>query len=416
MLDDKWLHTVTLMMQQNGVDPTGISKGTLKDLASQVSRGAARLMFDATEYQRLVRVVTVVEVCIKASATEDGVLCDPLVLVELPSAPQSASTFSTEGNLPVAVREPHEQIKETAVRLLRDQLGLPDGAVHIGADSPAYTEEEVTSAIEVLPSIQCKYTVDCEVATRDTKVLRKIGFPGGRPWSCKGKRLAWVDALLLDGAMGPTVSADGVISRLVPAPFGPTLSELKKFMQRKGVDISPATHKSLEDLFAETRKGDASLVLDPKGDITHVIDIVLLQVVDPKTNMVLIETERTVAGGGQEKAIRLPSSKRRPDENHFFTVWRLLGEQLTLDSDMVAVDATDIRFFEEEKDSAQFPGLKTVYRTRLMKASLQDSARKTEAATEAKTANRAKTDVPPGDLERAPRKSTFARSGTAGLK
>merc|ERR1712113_255030 len=105
-------------------------------------------------------------------------------------------------------------------------------------------------------------------------------------------------------------------SRMVPASVGPSFQALIAFFQKRNIDISSSDHRTLEDLYAETRKGVSSLVLQPNGEIIHVIDIVLFQLRD-KTGKTLVEVEQTI-DGAKNKKNRLPCTKRRAGENHFF--------------------------------------------------------------------------------------------------
>lgn len=379
-LDDRWHHTVSMMLQQHGIDMAKVRKTQLQDLSAEVSSGAARLMFDATAFQKLVRVVEFVEVCVRVSPGKVGAIKDPLILSMRSGFEKVYDDESV--SFPAAVCQPHEHVKETALRILRDQLGLGEEAIRVSTSTPSYKEtEEVSAAFDMLPTIRCRSVVDCELVAQEAGVLTRLGLLNREPWSWKDsvgevRHFGWVDALEAGTLAGAPGCPSAATSRLVPAPCGPTLAQLKRHMKRKGVDISPTTHKSLEDLFAETRKGDAALMLDPTGDITHVIDVVMIQVVHKASCTVLVETERVSADGVKEKEARLPSARRRADENHFFTVWRILGEQLALEAEMVAVDPGDVRCFEEEKESSRFPGLRTLFRKRLMKGMLQEPTAK----------------------------------------
>merc|ERR1712228_319765 len=89
-----------------------------------------------------------------------------------------------------------------------------------------------------------------------------------------------VDAQEASLSLESATSMEENDSRMVPASVGPSFQALIAFFQKRNIDISSSDHRSLEDLYAETRKGVSSLVTQPSGDIIHVVDIVLLQLRD----------------------------------------------------------------------------------------------------------------------------------------
>jgi hypothetical protein len=66
---------------------------------------------------------------------------------------------------------------------------------------------------------------------------------------------------------------------------------------------------------------------------------------------------------------RLPGAKRRPDENQFLSARRIIRRQLEIDENQVEFDIK-VKNIEEEKSSSGYPGLKTVYRKRIIIASM----------------------------------------------
>lgn len=348
---------MTLTLKQHGIDARAYGSGaaiSLEDLAADISCGTSRLMLDATNYKRLVRVVNLVSVCLRNLANDT-------VLAER----GDAGPF-----FPCSTRESWENLEDAAHRILRKQCNILEGNVSFSDDPPLVTEaDEESPKFPGLLTVTCKTIVQASIEG-DAQTLSQVGLPDGRPWSFKDARgtvrsFEWIDPAELKEEPSSEMG-----SRLVPAAIGPSLKDLKAFVQAAKIEISAATHKSLEDLYAETRKGDASLILDSAGKITHVIDVVVFKLMDKKNNSILLEIERILPNGTKQKCASLPSAKRRAEENHFFTAWRILSEQLTLDERMVKIDPSDIEYFEEESDSVRFPGLKTVSRKRLMKGTL----------------------------------------------
>merc|ERR1719162_642951 len=109
---------------------------------------------------------------------------------------------------------------------------------------------------------------------------------------------------------------------------------------------------------------------DPNGTLIRVVDLIIIKITNPSSGDVLVQAEQTFPDGTKNALNRLPGAKRRPDENQFLTARRVLRKQLKIDENMVRLDAKGVRYFEEEKSSPAFPGLRTVYRKRLIKAEL----------------------------------------------
>merc|ERR550532_1765385 len=73
------------MLQEHNIDTKMFGKGkakTLTGLAGEVRSGAARLMLDATEHKKLVRVVDVVVLRIRPSGNARDRRAEPKILIE----------------------------------------------------------------------------------------------------------------------------------------------------------------------------------------------------------------------------------------------------------------------------------------------------------------------------------------------
>jgi len=265
--------------------------------------------------------------------------------------------------------------EEAAYEAMRELLDLGTESVSVERTPPQkYEEEEEASVFTGVSTVYCKELIQFTFASEDPHVLTHVGLPEARTFSVRDSRgvtrgFEWVDQAKVK-ALQTAMSDPEAESRLVPAPIGPSLKDLRAYMQSPKIDIGPTGPRGLEDLYAETRKGDASLIQGPDGEITHVVDVVVFQLVDRKSGRILVETEQTLANGTKNKGANLPSAKRRADENHFFTAWRIIGEQMMLDAHMVKINEMDVQYFEEQKDSSKFPGLLTVSRRCLMKGEL----------------------------------------------
>jgi len=109
---------------------------------------------------------------------------------------------------------------------------------------------------------------------------------------------------------------------------------------------------------------------DDKGQVLRVVDLVVVLIVNSVTKRILVQTEQVHANGQKVILDRLPATKRRPDENQFLSARRILRKQLKMDENHVNIDATNVSLIEEEKDSPSYPGLRTVYRKRIITAHL----------------------------------------------
>merc|ERR1712060_378778 len=124
---------------------------------------------------------------------------------------------------------------------------------------------------------------------------------------------------------------------------------------------------TLKELSDELIKGEAQLLEDSKGAPMRLVDIVVLYLTRGTEGEVLVQTEQIFSDGQKQVHNRLPGTKRRPDENHFITARRILRRQLDVEEIYVTF-TRDVKSTEEEKPSPNYPGLRTVYRKRLVRA------------------------------------------------
>jgi len=163
------------------------------------------------------------------------------------------------------------------------------------------------------------------------------------------------------------------VSGLVQAPIGLEEEELKKYFEKTKVNMSKfgqGQAKTLKDISAELIKGESSLMQDADGSVIRIVDVVVIKLVHSVTGSILVQTEQTFPDGAKVSLKRLPGAKRRPDENQFLTARRILKRQLKVEENHVTLDASGVQVAEEEKDSLAYPGLRTVYRKRIITATL----------------------------------------------
>lgn len=364
------------MLKEHNIDTSRFGKGEAKSmpqLAGEVQSGAARLMLDASEHKKLVRVVDVVLLRLYAQQNKAKVLIE--TAEQFPDGRKRAIA-----RLPGTKKEPHESSKETAQRILKDMMNMGDCKVSFDFDDKEVFEEENESpSYPGVKTVYRKEIVEGFVVSTDKDILSRIGLPAGGTWNAKDpknntKFFQWMTE---KGAQSKNVKlrAEGSeeVSGLVAAPIGLNEDDLTKYLKAHNIDTSVfgQNHaKTLKEFSTELIKGESSLMEDVSGKVIRVVDLIIMKIVNPGTGDVLVQTEQTFGDGTKNLLNRLPGAKRRPDENQFLTARRLLRKQLKIDENNCVLDAKNVQYFEEEKPSMAFPGIQTVYRKRLIRADL----------------------------------------------
>jgi serine/threonine protein kinase len=379
---DKSPLVVGQMLRDCDIDTKAFGTGrakTLEQLAAEVQSGAARLMLDATDYKKLVRVVDVVLLrLVSAPAQEEGT--EKRILVETGEQYPDGRRRDTH-RMPGAKKLPHETSKEVAQRVLKDFLNMDSVAIHFDFDcKEVYEEEEISPSFPGVTTVYRKEIVQCYVHETSRSALAMIGLPRGDNWTAEEanhqiRYLAWMSEEQAVAA-GVKLRAEGSeeVSGLVMAPIGLAEDDLAEVLQHNGADPSlfgKGAAKSLKDFSTELVKGEASLMAGVDGGLVRVVDIVLLKLVNPQASEMLVLSERTHSGGEVDSTPGLPSAKRRPDENQFLTVKRILRRQLKIDENRVKINAKSVRYYQEEKTLPEFPGITTVFRRRVIAARLR---------------------------------------------
>lgn len=368
------------MLKEHNIDIGKFGKGeskSLPQLAGEVQSGAARLMLDASEHKKLVRVVDVVLLRLYNQQGKQKVLIET---AEQFSDGRKRST----NRLPGTKKEPHESSKETAQRILKDLMSMGDIKVSFDfEDKEVFEEENESPSYPGVKTVYRKEIVEGFVVATEKEQLSKIGLPNFSNWSAEDpkhntKFFSWM-ADKAAQSKGVKLRAEGSeeVSGLVAAPIGLNEEDLTKYLLAHSVDITPFGQghaKTLKEFSTELIKGESSLMEDPDGQVIRVVDLIIMKIVNPATGDVLVQTEQTFGDGTKNALNRLPGAKRRPDENQFLTARRLLRKQLKIDENNCLLDAKNVQFFEEEKSSHAFPGIRTVYRKRLIRADLQKSS------------------------------------------
>jgi len=395
------------MLVDHGIDVSKFGEGhakSLLQLSMEVTSGAARLMLDATQHKTLVRVVDVVLLRITASVNHQG----ERYLIET-SEKFSDGRGREVNRLPGAKKEPHENTRNVADKILKEKLNMSDCQVAFDFRAREVFEDESESlSYPGVRTVYRKEIVHGRVTTADPLVLKRVGLPGGSTWSAIGsdgdtKFLSWLNEQQCIGQevriRAPKTWED--VSGLVPAPIGLNEQDLLAYLQKCNVDVAKfgkdRSH-SLKDFSVELIRGESSIMEDKDGRAIRVVDLVCLKLVNSSTGGILVQTEQVYPDGKKVSLNRLPAAKRRPDENQFLTARRVLRKQLRIDENQVAIDADAVQIIEEEKESPSYPGLRTVYRKRIVAAELSrisDVPRLLHPVARVPTGSLAPTAIPP---------------------
>merc|ERR1712217_654938 len=98
---------------------------------------------------------------------------------------------------------------------------------------------------------------------------------------------------------------------------------------------------------------------------------------------VLIQTNMTTPQGQTVQSTRFPAVKRKANENHFDAAKRLIKKTLSLDTNFVTINSSDIKIVEEVTGTSSYPDMQCVYRKIIIEATLcappAKSSRKTKS-------------------------------------
>jgi hypothetical protein len=365
------------MLTDHKIDISRFGQGEAKSLtqmAGEVSSGSARLMLDASEHKKLVRVVDVVLLRVYNQSNKAKVLIE--------TGEQFADGRKRAiARLPGTKKEPHESSKETADRILKDMMNMHDCKISFDYEEKEVFEEESESpSYPGVKTVYRKEILEGYVVSSDKDVLARIGLPAATAtWSFEDNKkntkfFTWFTDKQA-ASKGVKMKAEGSeeVSGLVAAPIGLNEEDLIKYLLAHKVDTKAYGQdhaRTTKEFSTELIKGESSLMEDDKGAVIRVVDLIIMKIVNPGTGDVLVQTEQTFGDGTKNTLNRLPGAKRRPDENQFLTARRLLRKQLKIDENNCILDAKNVAYYEEEKSSQAFPGVRTVYRKRLIRADL----------------------------------------------
>jgi len=342
--------SIAKLLRDHNVSLDGFGKGqakTFDDFAAELRSGKLRLQLDASRHKHIVCVLDVV--CVRlctGSASEKKYLV------------RSAGGAGFE--LPSVEKLPHESAALSGRRLLQrlNLEGLP-----VEFDCSNVESKEDLQQSELYPGIQMVYLK--EILSGEASGIMEPAGDGGYAWAAA------------EEVQNPEILGDEVsntdFSTLVYPPIGLGEEALLEFLQTNNIDTEGwggGTARSVFEFAEELVKGEATLQTMPNGQVKRIVDVVVVKLVRQGTEEALVELEEKVEDSRQDLK-RLPAVKRRSDEHQFLAARRLITQFLRLNDNYVRLDAEDVRVIEEEMPSVSYPGLTTVYRKRVVRASLE---------------------------------------------
>lgn len=284
--------------------------------------------------------------------------------------------------LPGKKKEPHESTKEVAERIL-SRLRFAEYPVTWNFErTEVFEEEDDSESYPGMRTVYRKEIVEGHMTNTDLAMLQRIGactelhysFDIHNPSGLTNHYQWLTERQCLEKDISLTAPTEGeYVSCLVRAPVGLEEEALGKYLEENGVDLSrfgEANSKNLGELADELIKGESALIRQPDGLIKRVVDVVLLRLVKADSGEVLIEESERFPDGETLAHNRLPGGKRRPDENQFLAAKRLVARNIKVDPNYIGFNKNDVRVVEEETNSNSFPGLRTLYRKRILSAQI----------------------------------------------
>ncbi|CAK9002652.1 unnamed protein product [Durusdinium trenchii] len=355
---------------EHNIDPNQFGVGKAKgieQLAKEVETGASRLMLDAQQHKKLVRVVDIVVLKLRP---DDG----SRLLVEFKEQFPDGRERETL-RLPGTKKEPHENARQTSERILREMMNMDPSMVTFDFSTVERQEEETDSpSFPGVTTVYRKELVECKVTTPDKALVMLFSAqaaPRAPRSAPKGntKFFTWLTDSEAENKKVKLKVHGSQISTLVRAPIGLDEEALREYLVSHSIDISKFGHdgtKSLKEFSSELIKGETRLLQVSSGEILVITEVVMLILHNPETKETLVQTAQMWPDGKTSYQARIPGAKRRPDENQFLCARRILKRQLEIDENAVRI-SKDVGYIEEDRSSRGYPGLKTVYRKRVIK-------------------------------------------------
>jgi hypothetical protein len=364
------------MFKDHDIATTDFGKGeakTLEEFNAEIQKGVATLLLDASKYKTqsgsVVRVVDLVLLRVSAKSTNGATK----YLIKIDEKFPDGRVRKDLNQLPGTKKEPHESAMQTIQRIVKDRLKI----TNVKVDFSKKETYEVDSLSPSYPGIRTVYRTEIFDGTI-TNGMSQI--PDGQLWKATDsanyeRSYSWMTEKECD-SKDIRLKGDSKreFSTLVHAPVSPKEEEIKAQLTRAGVPFKDWDTGKFKQMTDELAKGEAALVDLPDGTMRRIVDIVVVKVTkkeaaDPE---VLVEVEEEIGDPGGEVTKTslnwLPAVKRRPDENMYVAAKRCVNKYLGIDENAVAFNTQSVLIAEEQKGSATFSGLQSVYRKRIITA------------------------------------------------
>eukprot|EP00448_Togula_jolla_P008186 CAMPEP_0170603380 /NCGR_PEP_ID=MMETSP0224-20130122/18883_1 /TAXON_ID=285029 /ORGANISM="Togula jolla, Strain CCCM 725" /LENGTH=794 /DNA_ID=CAMNT_0010928261 /DNA_START=49 /DNA_END=2433 /DNA_ORIENTATION=- len=390
-------NVIKQMLTEHGIDYTKW-QDRLPTFVREIQTGTARLMLDASKHKNMVRVVNVVllRIC-------HGSGSEKKYLVKMKERLFQGRNLKSGMNLiPGTKKRPYENTVRVAERLLAERLQMTRceirwrGLLSMKED---FEEAEDSPNYPGVRTVYHKHILEGAVTTKNAEELARVCLTTGEEFMCTDsqKNERWYRWCTETECKAKQVKlfaprAKGDVSALVHAPVGYSEEELLLFLYNSGVDVSqfpeispallehlnannidtskitPNTNprpkqRSLASLSEETIAGQVCLEKAQNGKFLRIVDVAILRLSRRDGRILVIE---------EDGIKRMPAAKRRPDENSFLAVSRLITHQLQLNENYANIDEKTMKVFNQATISPAYPMMDTLYRKRCIRADLQE--------------------------------------------
>jgi hypothetical protein len=267
---------------------------------------------------------------------------------------------------------------QVAERVIAERIGLAncaDYTIELDLETMDYYEEEEESpSYPAVRTVYRKTIVEgsLEVTNGRPKAMETLGLKGNIGFSRQEGNdevqvYKWLnESECNENNVKLTAPSNNVeVSALIHAPIAFEEADLHKYLSENGVDASK--FPDMTEFMDELYRGEAELVMMPDQRLVRRVEAVIVEILNDDSETVLVEVSEEVKG--QTKILnRLPGLKRRPDENQFMAARRIFDKFLKVSDNCINFEPRSISVVAEEKNSTQFPGLKTQYSKRIIKA------------------------------------------------
>jgi serine/threonine protein kinase len=373
-------NAIEATLKEHGVDVSLFGVGeakSLQQLVAEVKSGSSKLMVDAAEYKKLVRVCDLVLLRLVYKSVS-GV---KKFLLEVGEKFPDGRVRKELNRLPGTKKDPHENTKMVTQRIQRDLLGMEGCKITFDFKSAVVVEEEENSkSYPGVRTVYRKVIVDGLVCTSDVTLLRRIGAEG------KTSEYSFTDSSgntkFLRWLSESECTSLGVISRrrnsrdrahmtsgLVMAPIGINTTALETYLAVSGVDTTKfgKDHaRTLAEFAAELSNSEALLARGKDNKVIRMVDLVALKLTKEGTGEILVQAKEKYQDGTVKPTALLPGEKKLTQENQFQAAYRILDRLLQIPEVHVNLNVETVRIIEETKGSPSYPGMQTCYMKRII--------------------------------------------------